>query len=136
MLSRNHLCMGHINDWLFRVLGGIDQVEGGVGFRHLLIKPVLIKGITYVNSDFQTINGLVVSNWEYIGNQVKFHVEIPNNCIAEIVFPTNNTHNITVEGEKLENSLEIVKQIQCLDKVSVRLGSGVYEFLIKNPMFN
>jgi len=85
MNSLNHYAYGCIGDWMYRKLAGINQLEPG--YRKILIRPQIIKGITSVESVFKSVYGTIKSAWSYANKMVKIDIEIPANTTAIIYIP-------------------------------------------------
>jgi len=52
-----------VGRWMFQSVAGIDTDEEKVGFKKIIIKPNPGNGLTFVNSSFYSINGLIKSSW-------------------------------------------------------------------------
>ena len=62
--SWNHFMQGHIEEWFFRSLAGINPDPGIPGFKHIIIRPAMIGDITWVNGSYQSIYGEIGSSWK------------------------------------------------------------------------
>ena len=100
MNSLNHYAYGSIGDWMYRKAAGINQLEPG--YKRILIKPMLVKGIEEAEGAFESPYGKIVSRYSCKDGKLHIHAEIPANTTAVIVLP-----------EK-EEELEV--------------GSGVYDY--------
>lgn len=100
MNSLNHYAYGSIGDWLYRKLAGINELEPG--YKKFEIRPMFIKGITEVKASFDSVYGLIRSEWKCQNKQITLEVEVPANTTAVLYMP-----------EKTE---------------PVMLGSGIYHY--------
>jgi alpha-L-rhamnosidase len=127
-VSNNHLMLGHIMQWFYEGLGGIQQQERSTGYKNIIIKPEVVGDISYVNANHQTVYGDIVSQWKKTGNDFELYVEIPANTTATIYLPSNKPGNIT-ESDKLitheMNFIEIQK-----GRTMIRIGSGRFHFKV------
>ncbi len=63
-VSNNHLMLGHIMQWFYEGLGGINQAGNSYGYKKIIIKPELVGDISFVNASQQTVYGTVISQWK------------------------------------------------------------------------
>jgi hypothetical protein len=115
-VSNNHLMLGHLMEWFFAGLGGINQKEGSTGFRHLLINPQPVGDLTWVNSSFMTPQGLVKSEWKRSGAELELKLQIPMNSKADLVLPMKMGQRMYLNGKEL--------------KIIVADGRGVIEGIV------
>ncbi|MCX6262715.1 MAG: family 78 glycoside hydrolase catalytic domain, partial [Bacteroidia bacterium] len=47
IVSNNHLMLGHLMEWFYSGLGGIDQEESSMGYKKIIIKPEMVGDITF-----------------------------------------------------------------------------------------
>jgi len=88
--SWNHFMMGQIDEWLFNTLGGIKNMPGTYGMRHLLIEPTLVDDLQYVKAATASLYGHISVDC----NRTETTVEIPVGCDAVIVLPDGSRHNV------------------------------------------
>lgn len=100
MNSLNHYAYGSIGDWMYRKAAGINQLEPG--YKRILIRPMLVKGLEEVHAEMETVYGKVVSEYSCKDGKIRVKAEIPVNTTAEIYLP---------EKEGI-----------------IEVGSGVYEY--------
>lgn len=85
MNSFNHYAYGAIGEWMFRVIGGIEAVESAPGYRQFKIQPHIGGGLTRAKAEYQSIYGIISSEWELEHGRVTVKVQIPVNTEAQIV---------------------------------------------------
>ena len=87
MNSANHvMLLGDLILWEYEYLAGIRALQPG--YSQILLKPYPIKGLNYVNCSYQSVSGLIESNWRRQGNQFVWDILIPANTTAEVWLPT------------------------------------------------
>ncbi len=123
--SHNHPMFGSISAWFFRHLGGIQIAEDAVGADRLVIKPQLIKGLTWVNSSHDSIRGRIHSVWSETEEGILFEIIIPPDTTAEIMLPAGK---ITESGKPLAEAEGITVVDPATNRMKV--GSGRYRFLV------
>ncbi|NEW81991.1 MAG: family 78 glycoside hydrolase catalytic domain [Mariniphaga sp.] len=125
-VSNNHLMLGHIMEWFYTGLGGIKQEETGVAFNNIVIRPEIVGDITWVKSSYQSVYGLIRSDWKKELNVLEMKIEIPSNTSATIYLPTNQEGSVTENGRK--TTVLKTADGNCFCKV----GSGCYVFRMRN----
>jgi len=129
--SNNHLMLGHLMEWFYASLGGIQQEDNSGAFKNIVIKPTVVGDITSASSNFETPYGLVETNWRLGKATFNLKVTIPCNTSALIYIP------IVGKSSVLENNIPVnhAKEIQLVQKekkyLVYRVGSGKYDFTIK-----
>jgi alpha-L-rhamnosidase len=86
MNSFNHYAFGSVGEWMYRTVGGIDS--DGPGYRKIIIRPKPGTGLTWANVKYDSINGLISSDWKIEGGKLTLNVTIPPNTTATIYVPT------------------------------------------------
>lgn len=82
--SLNHVFLGDINAWMYNDLAGINYDENAPGFKHFFIKPHFVKGLDWVKADYQSVKGMIRSEWKRDGQQVVLTVSVPANTSATV----------------------------------------------------
>lgn len=89
MNSGNHvMLLGDLIIWYYEYLGGIRALEPG--YSRIELKPYPIDGLEYVNCSFNSVSGLIKSNWTHKANKFEWDIVIPTNTTAEVWLPTND----------------------------------------------
>lgn len=126
--SNNHFMLGHLMEWFYNGLGGINQAPSSVGYKEIVIDPRPVGNLRFVRSSYQSPYGLIRSDWKKEGGKFTLSVEVPVNTTATIVLPGS---------EGLQESRRPVagrSDVQLLGiqngKASLRVGSGTYRFTV------
>jgi hypothetical protein len=128
--SNNHLMLGHLMQWFYEGLGGIQQQESSVAYKNLIIKPTVVGDITSTTANFETPYGQVKTDWK-MGNKVfNLKVSIPANSSALVYLPIVGNSLVTESGSSQEQSdYKLVdKNKEC---IILKVGSGYYDFEVK-----
>ncbi len=132
--SKNHSFLHssylYVGNWFIEGLGGIRAPRESAhrGFRHFVIEPGYQpgeKGLTRVESSYDSIAGKIVSNWEVRHHKMFAKVVVPPNCTAEMKFPVS-LENVFESAEPVTNVKGI--QLKDLREQSLILSSGTYFF--------
>ena len=63
MNSHNHPALGSIGEWFYKHLAGIQSdPDAALGFKNIIIKPVVPGDLNHVNARTKTIRGIVASD--------------------------------------------------------------------------
>jgi alpha-L-rhamnosidase len=128
--SHNHPMFGSVSQWMMQWLGGIQPDVDSSGFDTFAICPQTVTGLDWVKSNFQSIRGNIVSNWSRKGDSVRFEIEIPVNCRAQVTLPAASPNDIA------EDTKPLTRQVRQLGgSVTFAVGSGTYSFVVRtsNP---
>lgn len=133
MGSQNHFMSGQINEWFFHDLVGIGVAENGngAGFRHSIIKPIIVGDLKWVKGSYQTVSGLITSEWKQNNGEFSLEVSIPANTTATVYVPAEKGSVILESGKPLSKT-KGVKSVYIDNKsVIVEVESGNYHFVTK-----
>lgn len=83
--SMNHYANGSIGDWMYRKIGGINQLEAG--YHRFYIKPMFVRGIEEAHVELDTPYGKIVSNWSCRNKKIRMEIRIPVNTTALVYLP-------------------------------------------------
>lgn len=88
--SLNHYSKGALCEWLFRGMCGINVGEEN----HFVIKPLVGGNFTFASAVYNSVFGLVKSEWKKTGGKVIFEIEVPANTTAEVVLQNGTTQTV------------------------------------------
>lgn len=83
--SMNHYANGAIGDWMYRKIGGINQIEAG--YHRFYIRPMFVRGIEEAQTELESPYGTIVSHWSCRGGKIHVDVQIPANTSAVLYLP-------------------------------------------------
>ena len=97
MNSANHvMLLGDLILWEYEYLSGIRALEPG--YKKIQLKPYPIEGLDFVNCSYNSVSGLIESNWKRNGSHLEWHITIPANTEAEVWIPTKNGYKVKTLG--------------------------------------
>jgi alpha-L-rhamnosidase len=85
--SQDHFMLGHITEWFYHDLAGIQYDPALPGFQHVIVKPAFVGGITWVNASYASVRGMIASAWLLTNNSVTLNVTIPVGSTGSIYLP-------------------------------------------------
>ena len=83
--SMNHYANGAIGDWMYRKIGGINQIEAG--YHRFYIRPMFVQGIEETHTELESPYGKIVSDWSCRKGKIRVEVQIPANTTAVLYLP-------------------------------------------------
>ncbi len=117
--SKNHVMFGHISEWFYKHLAGIQPIENHPGFKHFLIAPIFPNDLEWVSGNTNSPYGEIKCEWKRIGNNIELSLSIPYNSTAKIVLPD--------EFQIINHTINLKTMKANVDKnVISNLGSGRY----------
>ena len=128
--SRNHPFQGGFDAWFYNGIAGIIPDPEHPGFKHFFLKPQIVKGMDYANTQFKSIHGIIKSEWHNDDGNLIWKISVPVNTTATSYFPTRNIDAISEFG-KAVSFIEGVNYSGSENGNSIfKIGSGNYEFVI------
>jgi alpha-L-rhamnosidase len=88
MNSFNHYALGSVGEWLYRFVLGIDQEPGSAGFQRLLIRPHPGGSLRWARGSYESVRGLIRTEWRLDGDQFRLRVEVPPSAVASVRVPS------------------------------------------------
>ncbi len=87
MNSANHvMLLGDLLLWEYEYLGGIRPLEPG--YTKIELRPTVPDGLNRVDCTYNSVSGLIESNWRRKGDRFEWDILIPPNTSAEVYLPT------------------------------------------------
>jgi alpha-L-rhamnosidase len=135
----NHCMFGSIDEFFYNDLLGIRFDFSGTK-KMVKIAPFVPDELTFARGKAHTIFGTVASGWERKAGFIQYTISIPHNTNGLFTCAVSSEdYDVEINGQPVvRNGLivheaEWIKQIQFNGReVSINLGSGNYELMIKN----
>lgn len=125
MNSQNHvMLLGDLLIWYYENIAGIKSNPEMPGFKQIIMKPAFDTKLTYVNASYESVHGVIKSNWKKEKKGMLWNITIPANTSALVYLPTQNIKNIVVNKVKLEKT-EFFQSNEGNQKI-LSLPSGEY----------
>ncbi len=100
--SLNHVFLGDVSAWMVNQLAGINYDPENPGFTHILITPHFVTDLSWVKGQYQSVKGLISSEWKRGNGKVILNVEIPIGCHASIITEDGQKTSIGAGNHQLE----------------------------------
>jgi len=126
--SQIHSCFPYIGGWFYRGLAGIQWDPENPGFKNIILRPALVKSVDWVNCNYESPYGEIVSNWKIEATEFEWEVTIPPNSTATVYIPGKDIKVDGIEASKMKDINFICQENNC----SVfKIESGNYFFTCK-----
>jgi alpha-L-rhamnosidase len=128
MNSFNHYSLGSVGRWMYENIGGIAPYAEFPGYKHVIIHPRPGGKITYAKAEYDSVHGLIKTDWRIIDGRFELSVQVPVNTTASVYIPCNLVGLVKEGGKQVFNS-ETIQYRGVDDGCSVfEVGSGIYKF--------
>ncbi|KDN56526.1 glycoside hydrolase family 78 protein [Flavobacterium seoulense] len=128
MNSQNHvMLLGDLLIWYYENMAGIKSNPETPGFKQIIMKPDFNAGLTFVNASYESIYGLIKSDWKKNKNTLEWKITIPANSSALVYLPTVNVSDVKVNKQKVDKNSKIEN-----NKTVLELPSGTYQINVNN----
>ncbi len=88
MNSGNHVMqIGDLGIWMYEYLAGIRPDPAAPGFKHIVIRPYPVDGLSFVKASHQSPYGDIRSSWRREGGRFLLDVSVPPNTTATVYVP-------------------------------------------------
>ncbi len=95
--SMNHYAYGSIGDWIYRKIGGINQLEPG--YHRFYVRPMLVRGIEESRTSLESPYGEIVSEVSCRDGRIAVRIKVPANTTAVICLPEREDRVEVGSGE-------------------------------------
>ena len=126
-VSNNHMMLGHLMEWFYSGLGGIHQADTSIAYRNIIIAPKPVGDMNWVKCSYNSPQGLIVSEWELIGNTFSLIIEVPKTSSAKVIMP-DDYKNSKVEAVSLIEQKRVDLEI---NDGSFTVNSGKYKIIAR-----
>ncbi len=123
--SQDHFMLGHIEQWFYNGLGGIQMDMARKPGRQLEIRPAIVGNLKWVRVSYDSVLGKIVSAWQRRGPRLILQITIPPNTMARVFVPTTDPQTLQINHQFLIHSgVRVVRTMR--DEVIVEVRSGSY----------
>ncbi|MGC8624638.1 MAG: family 78 glycoside hydrolase catalytic domain [Phycisphaerae bacterium] len=130
MNSQDHLMLiGDMITWLFEDVGGIKSDPRDPGFHHIIMRPIILHGLTWVKTWHRSPYGKIISDWKVKPDGMfQWHVRVPANSFATAEIPAAQAGAVRLNGHKISDR-PWIKFVGFINGRAIyALASGDYHF--------
>ncbi len=126
--SQIHSCFPYIGGWFYRGLAGIRWDAETPGFKHVILRPSLVKSVDWVKCSYNGPYGQIVSNWKLKTGSFVWDITVPVNSTATVHVPAGHVRRIK-EGDNTLQEVDGVTFLRMQEGHAVlQVESGTYRF--------
>ena len=125
MNSFCHYSIGAVGEWMYRNVLGINPDDKFPGFKHFTIHPRPGGTLTWAKGSYNSIHGLISSDWKKENGKFILAVEIPVNTTASVTLPTGLVELIQINSKPVQSTW-VNNDYQVGNETTLELGSGKY----------
>ncbi len=130
MNSRNHvMLLGDLIVWFYEDLAGIKSDPQYPGFKHIIMKPEPVAGLTFVEASYHSQHGKISSQWNIKNNEFYWDISIPANTTATVFIPA-------VSEKVVYESGSIAAKSNGVTFIRMEGSSAVYKIISGSYSFN
>lgn len=134
--SHNHFMLGHLQEWFFTHLAGIQKDPTALAYKKIIIKPHVVGNLNQAQARFESPYGIIANQWSIVEGRLTMRVEIPANSTATVYVPIRFMQVKKSADQVFEGGIP-AKQVKGIrfeaekDGYAIfRLGSGCYTFTV------
>ena len=132
MNSGNHVMLvGDFVIWLYESLAGIKSDPANPGFKHIIMRPEPVDGLTFARASHRSPYGEIRSDWKREGDRFEWKVTIPPNTTATVFIPCTDPASLRESDEPISTSADVRLATVKDGRAEVRLNAGAYHFISK-----
>lgn len=129
MNSGNHVMLvGDFIIWLYESLAGIKSDPLNPGFKHTLMKPVPVKGVTFARATHRSPYGEILSDWKTDGETFHWKVTVPPNSSATVYVPCDDLNSLRESGQPISEVRLVKVRSIAQGRAVLDLPAGSYTF--------
>ena len=126
--SQNHFMLGHILEWFYADLAGIQADPNAIACKKIRIRPSPVGDVTWTKASYDSPRGRIVSSWKREDGKFTLDVTIPPNTTATIYIPAKDAASVTEGGSGIGEPEGIRLLGQEGQSIVCEVGSGEYRF--------
>ncbi|HEY5911288.1 MAG TPA: family 78 glycoside hydrolase catalytic domain, partial [Verrucomicrobiae bacterium] len=135
MNSGNHVMLvGDLCIWMHEYLAGIRPDPEHPGFKHIIFRPELVRGLQSARATHHSPFGLIASDWVIKGNKFVWDLVVPVNTTATVFVPGEDLEAVK-EGRRPAAQAAGLKFVRVEKKRAVfKAAPGTYHFEAPGPV--
>ena len=122
------MLVGDFLIWLHESLAGIKADLDQPGFKHILMKPEPLAGISFARASHRSPYGAIRSEWKQDGGKFEWKITIPPNTTASVWIPCTDRVNLKEAGLPLDKSPGVTLVSMQDNRAMLELTAGNYTF--------
>jgi len=126
--SMNHCMLGHIQEWFMGWVAGIRPDVTSPGFLRFVIDPHPVGALTWARAEYDSIRGMIRSEWRRSNGVFTLRVTIPAGTCAVVYIPADRAEDVTESGTPAAQARGVRVLGPDRRKARFLVEAGTYEF--------
>ena len=132
MNSGNHIMLtGDLLTWLYEYLAGIAPDPAEPGFKHIIMRPEAVAGLSFVRASHRSPYGVIKSAWSKQPEFFRWAITVPANTTATVYVPASSLSKIKESGHAVFQAPDLEYLRAENGRLIFRIGSGDYNFEVE-----
>jgi hypothetical protein len=128
--SQDHFMLGHIMEWFYGDLAGIQCDPSAVAFKKIVIRPTPVGDVTWAKASYASASGTIQSSWRLADGAFDLDVVIPAGTTAVVLPPNGFSRGpVTESGKPLAASKDVSVGQGTSGQTSIDVAAGTYHFV-------
>ena len=124
-VSNNHLMLGHIMEWFYTCLLGINDAPDAVASDKIILRPTPVGDIAWAKGQYLSPRGLITVEWRKENEDFNLKCTVPSGVKAKIIIPDGYK---TLKSQKVVSSLNKANIIESpAGNVVIDVVGGEYD---------
>jgi alpha-L-rhamnosidase len=128
MNSFAHYSFGAVYQWMVENIGGIHSTAPA--YKEIRLAPQFTDKLTSASVSYRSIRGLIATDWQQLGEKLRFNATIPANTTAQVVLPAQSAADVTEGGHALDHAPGVKFLRMEGTNAVLSVASGVYQFKV------
>lgn len=124
--------LGHIMEWFYRAIIGIDQSSNSIAFKEIVVDPRTPGDVHAAQGSFDCLYGTIATEWKKENDSFELRVMIPPNTSAIVYLPAKAHSRIFEHNRSIGKGQDVKVLGYRQGKLKLRVGSGSYFFVVKD----
>jgi alpha-L-rhamnosidase len=130
MNSGNHvMLLGDLVVWLYEDVAGIESSRAKPAYQEIVMYPREIDSLKYVDASYNSVRGLVRSDWKKENGKFLWNITVPANSSAIVYVPASDRENVMEGGRRAVESPGVEFLRMENHRAVFRVSSGSYKFI-------
>jgi hypothetical protein len=131
--SMNHFMLGHILEWFYGDVAGIQPDPAAPGFARAILRPTPVGNLTWASAHYDSLQGRYQTSWKRRGDRFSLQVTVPTNTSATLYLPAIGPASVTESGRPAAHAVGVRPLGRAKGVAVYRLESGTYHFQSRLP---
>jgi alpha-L-rhamnosidase len=131
--SQNHFMLGQIMEWFYADLAGIATDPSAPGFKKIVIHPAIVGDLVWVKGQYDSVRGLISSEWKREAGRLTLAVTIPPNTTAAVFLPAASADDVREDGVAAAKAPGVRFARMENGSAVFEIVSGKYQFTVSAP---